>query len=170
MSAKVPQGFYWEPSGIVSWWEDPCSESPSSTLQRSHNKPVGDIEGQVTSDWSYEVSGCSSGDRRIYSNLRCDYFDGTTLALGSYQELLYLASLLWWADNGNLGGSQILGFSANIGDAADQVTLCTIRTTYGDFGLCDTITLEQTTHRVTVDGTVTLGQPEAVRSIQGECH
>lgn len=172
---KVPQGLYFEPPGALSRWEEPCSESIADTLERA-GEWVGEVEGQLTSDWSHEVSGCYSGgsstgaSRRIYSNLRCDYFDGTELAEDGTENLAYLVSLLWWMDNGNLGGSQILGYSVTIGDATDQVHLCTIRTTFGDFGLCDQITLESTTHLITVGGQVTLGEPTVVRTIEGDCN
>ena len=169
-SNKVPQGLYWEPPGIVSWWESPCSDSPDETLERSMERPLGDVEGQASSDWSHEVSGCFEGSRRVYSNLRCDYYDGEMLAGGAFESLAYLASLLWWMDHGNLQGSQILGYTGSIGDATDQVIMCTIRTTFGDFGLCDQITLEQATHRVVVNGQVQLGEPSVVRTIEGTCH
>jgi hypothetical protein len=170
LEQKVPRGSYWEPAGVVSWWEDPCSDSIEATLMRAGALPLGEPEGQLTSDWSHEISGCLDGNRRVYSNLRCDYFDGSTLAGGSFESLGYLVSLLWWMDYGNLGGSQILGYTSTIGGATDTVEVCSIRTTFGDFGLCDEITLETTTHRVMVGGAVTLGEPEVVRTIQGNCN
>lgn len=173
---KVPQGLYFEPPGVLSRWEEPCSESLDETLERA-SEWVGEVEGQMTSDWSHEVSGCydaggssTPDSRRIYNNLSCDYFDGTMLDGDGAENLAYLVSLLWWMDNGNLGGSQILGYSATIGDATDLVHLCTIHTTFGDFGLCDEITLESTTHRIMVGGQVMLGEPTVVRTIQGNCN
>jgi len=165
---KVPQGLYWE-SAEVSYWGESCSESPAETLDRSSEQPIGDVEEQGLSDWSYEVVGCFDGSRRFYSDLRCNYFDGTTLDGNSIEDLAYLTSLLWWMDNGNLGGAQILGYTASIGSATDSMTMCTIRTTYGDFGVCDRITLQETAHSITVAGVVTLGEPETVRTIQGSC-
>src|SRR5690606_13893945 len=101
---KTPQGLYWEPPGIVSWWEEPCSESLDETLERSSERQLGEVDGQSSSDWSHQVSGCYGDSRRVYSNISCDYFDGTQLANGNGQELAYLASLLWWMDHGNVTG------------------------------------------------------------------
>jgi hypothetical protein len=170
LDAKVPQGLYWEPPGTLAWWGEACSESPAETLDHANERPIGDVEDQVSSDWSYEVSGCYEGSRRVYSDLSCDYFDGTTLAGSTYEDLAYLASLLWWIDNGNLTGAQILGYASMVGGATDLILLCTIRTSFGDFGLCDQITLQQTMHSITVDGTVSLGEPDTVRTIQGDCN
>jgi len=39
-----------------------------------------------------------------------------------------------------------------------------------DFGLCDEITFESTMHLLSVDGTVQLGTPSVIRTIQGRCH
>ena len=167
---KTPMGLYWEPPGVVSLWEANCSESLEDTLMRSASAPLGNQEGSLASEWSYEVSGCDNGSRRIFSNLRCDYFDGSVLQNGSYDKLAYLASVLWWMNNGNLGGSQILGFTGSIGDATDVVQMCTIRTTFGDFGLCDEITLEVSIHRIVAGSAVTLGEPMPIRTLQGDCN
>jgi len=166
---KVPQGLYWEDAD-VSYWGDSCSDNFAETLDRASERPIGDVEDQVLSDWSYEVVGCNDGSRRFYSDLRCSYFDGNKLDGNTVEDLAYLVSLLWWIDNGDLGGAQILGYTTNIGSATDAITLCTIRTSFGDFGLCDQITLQETTHRITAAGVVTLGEPETVRTIQGTCN
>lgn len=170
LDRKVPQGLYWEPPGTLSWWGEACSENPAETLDHANERSIGDVEGQVSSDWSYEVAGCYEGSRRVYSDLSCDYFDGTTLAGSTAEDLAYLASLLWWIDNGNLTGAQILGYASMVGGATDLILLCTIRTSFGDFGLCDQITLQQTMHSITVDGAVSLGEPDTVRTIEGDCN
>jgi hypothetical protein len=168
---KVPQGLYFERNVLISVWEQPCSESLEDTVARS-NSFVSNVEEPLTSDWSYELSGCNddSDVRRVYSNLRCDYFDGTQLAVEGAENLAFLASLLWWMDHGNLAGSQILGYGVTVGGASDLVHMCTIRTVFGDFGLCDEITLESTTHGILVGGQVGLGEPAVVRTLQGDCN
>ena len=168
-AAKVPQGLYWEPAGVLSTWGDSCSESLNDTVENAQDLDIGEVEDELASDWSYEVSLCEDSNRRFYSDIRCDYFDGTYLDGGSFEDLAYLASLLWWIERGNLTGAQILGYSGSIGSATDNLTMCTIRTTFGDFGICDRITLEQTQYSIDVDGRVTIGERETVRSIQGDC-
>ena len=73
-----------------------------------------------------------------------------------------------WKTFGN-GPSHTGFYPTSIGSATDSMTMCTIRTTYGDFGVCDRITLQETAHSITVAGVVTLGEPETVRTIQGSC-
>jgi len=167
--AKMPQGLFWEPPpGAI--WEEPCSDSLADTVANAEAAELGEPDGEFETEWFYEATRCSGSQRRFYRNLRCDYFDGTMLADGSGQTLPFLASLLWWQDNFNVDGNQLIGYSVQIGNATDWVEVCTIRTVYGDFGLCDEITLESTTHSVVFGGSVTLGEPEVVRTIQGECH
>ncbi len=171
--AKVPQGSFWEPPpGAI--WAEPCSASLEDTAANAAAAGLGEPEAEYETDWFYEATTCDGGQRRFYRNLRCDYFDGMTLANGNQgvdgQALAFLASLLWWQDNFNVTGNQLLGYSIAIGDATDWVEVCTIRTVYGDFGLCDEITLESTSHTIFFPGEVTLGEPEVVRTIQGDCH
>lgn len=167
--AHVPRGLYFEPASLATWAE-PCSDSLADTLTRSMMQNLGTFEGEFTTDWFHETAWCNGGLRRLYRNLRCDYFDGQRLANGSAEALAFLASLLWWQNYSNVTGSAILGYSWNIGDATDRVELCTIRTVYGDFGLCDEITLESTIHAIRVGGDVTLGEPRILRTIQGRCN
>ena len=168
--AKVPQGLYYEQPGSVSWWEAPCSESLEDTVDRIGDRAIGEIQSQVATDWSYTVVGCADGAHRFYNNLRCDYFDGSTLDGSSAEDLAFLASLLWWMERGNLTGAQILGYTESAGGATDMVAMCTIRTTFGDFGLCDQITLERTQYSITVSGSVTIGDTETLRTIEGDCN
>lgn len=168
--AKVPRGLYYEQPGTVSWWDEPCSDSLDETVDRIGDHAIGEIQSQVATDWSYTVAGCMNGAHRFYNNLRCDYFDGTTLDGSSAEDLAFLASLLWWMERGNLGGAQILGYTASIGGATDTVVMCTLRTTFGDFGLCDQITLEETQYTITVNGRVTIRDTETVRTIEGNCN
>ncbi len=168
--SKVPRGLYYEPPGSVSWWEEPCSESLGDTVDRAGDRALGDLQTQVGTDWSYTVVGCSDGDHRFYNNLRCDYFDGETLDGSTSEDLAFLASLLWWMERGNLTGAQILGYTESLGGATDTVVMCTLRTSFGDFGLCDQITLEQTQYSITVSGNVNLGETETIRTIEGDCN
>ena len=167
-AAKVPRGLYWEPS-TIAFWEDPCSSSVAETVTRSSAQGLGTFDAQFETQWFYEAVYCQNGVRRAYRNLRCDYFDGTMLRTPLPEELAFLASLLWWQDNGNFGGAVFLGYSIAVGNATDWVEVCTLRTTYGDFGLCDQITLEGTTHILRIDGTVELGTASVIRTLQGRC-
>src|SRR5690606_12192595 len=105
VDAKVPRGLYYEEPGGVSWWEAPCSEGLEETVDRVGSRELGEIQRQVGTDWSYTVVGCAGGDHRFYNNLRCDYFDGSTLDGSSAEDLAFLASLLWWMERGNLTGA-----------------------------------------------------------------
>jgi hypothetical protein len=168
-AAKVPQGSFWEPPpGAI--WAEPCSDSLAQTEANAQAAGLGTIEAGYPTEWFYEATTCDGSQRRFYRNLRCDYFDGTNLANGSGETLAFLASLLWWQDNFNITGHQLLGYTVQVGNATDWVEVCTIRTVYGDFGLCDEITLESTSHSTVIPGMVTLGEPQVVRTIQGECH
>jgi len=174
-TARVPRGLYYEPSESITFWNEPCSESPEQTVSRGPTDGNGTFLGSYSSEWFYEAVYCYGGVRRIERNLRCDYFDGSKLANASPERLAFLASMLWWSDNGNLSGSAILGHSVAIGDATDVVNVCTIRVTFGDFGLCDQVQLENTAHRLRLGPTaaasvVQLGKPEVIRTLEGDCH
>jgi hypothetical protein len=167
--AKVPMGLYWEQNGLYVW-ESPCSDSMSDTLARSSVQDFGALEGEFTTRWFHEAAYCEADLRRVYRNLRCDYFDGEILAGGDVNELAFLGSLLWWQNNSNIDGHVLLGYTVAIGSATDWVELCSIRTVYGDWGLCDEITLESTTHAIRYGSSaVELGEPNVVRTIQGKC-
>jgi hypothetical protein len=47
--------------------------------------------------------------------------------------------------------------------------LCTVRTTFGEPGVCDVITVERTYHAILSGGLITLGSPEVVRTLEGTC-
>jgi hypothetical protein len=167
LDEKVPEGLFWEPPPGATW-QPPCSDSPEETAASGAN--LGALEDTFTTDWFYEATFCEGSQRRLYRNLRCDYFDGSNLANPSGEELVFLMSLLWWQQYFNMGGSAVIGYAVMPGDATDWVEFCTIGTVYGDFGLCDEITLTRWSGTVVVNGEVNLGEPEVVRVIQGECH
>jgi hypothetical protein len=168
--ARVPEGSYYEPAGPIVFWGPPCSVTLAETVRRSGLEQLGTPENQFETEWFYEATSCQNGVRRAYRNLRCDYFDGTKLSAPSVERLAFLGSLLWWSTHYNSSGSALLGYSIAIGDATEWVEFCTISTVGGDFGLCDEITLESTTHSLTYDGTVKLGEPTTVRTLKGDCH
>jgi len=178
-SARVPQGFYYEPTENITFWNEPCSESEQETVTRGAPGGMGTLLGSYESEWFYEAVYCSNDSvRRIQRNLRCDYFDGSKLANATPERVAFLASLLWWGDNGNVDGSATLGYTVVVGDATDVIDLCTVRVTYGDFGLCDEVRLESTKHRLEMIGVesgvpqfrVKLGTPEVIRTLRGTCH
>jgi len=167
---KVPERLYFEPEGVRSIWEQPCSDSIDETLERAR-EDFGDTEAQLSSDWSYEVSVCDDADqRRIYSNARCDSLTATTLADFDADNLAFLASLLWWTDNGNVRGSQIVGYLVGYGETNASVGLCTIRTIFGNSGECDAIIYESTRYDVVFGERLTAGEPSALRTITGDCN
>ncbi len=167
--ARVPQGlFYEDPVQLVTWGPG-CSDSSEETIDYAgHDR--GALVAEYTTPWFYEVEFCQGGARYLYRQLNCDYFDGETFSSSDLDEFAFLASLLWWQQNSNLGGSAILGYGAAIGNATDWLELCTIQTVGGDFGLCDEVTLFSTTHLLMYDRRVTLGTPQVVRTVQGDCH
>ncbi len=88
-----------------------------------------------------------------------------------YDELQWLAGYLWYAGNHNISGHHIVdGFGA-VGDATNFFSLCYVTTVYGDWGLCDEITLWQSDSSILQStGTVTPGTPAFLRMIQGNCN
>ena len=169
IKARVPQGLYYEASSPVQTWELPCSNSVDETAARGTKLEPGTAKGRFKTDWFYEAEFCQGKTRAVYRNLRCDYFDGTKLANPTPENLAFLGSLLWWANNWSLGGGALLGYAVTIGDATDWVEMCTLETTFGDFGLCDELRLQRTQHLVRFGGEVVLGQPELVRAVKGKC-
>ena len=169
-SGRVPQGYYYEASDNIAFWNEPCSKSLDETVSRGPTDGMGTFLASYSNDWFYEAAYCFNGVRRLERNLRCDYFDGTTLAEPSDERMTFLAGLLWWSQNQNLSGAAIIGHSVAIGDAVDTVVLCTVSTSHGDFGLCDELRVERTDYRVWLDGRVAIGEPQLVRTIQGQCH
>lgn len=170
-AARVPRGLYYEPTESITFWQEPCSKSPEETIARGPTDGMGTFVESYSNEWFFEAVYCFNDSvRRIERNLRCDYFDGTKLAKPTPERLAFLASLLWWGNYNNLGGSAILGHSIAIGNATDTVDFCTISVTTGDFGLCDEVRVENTRHLLQVDGTVKLGTPEVIRTLKGDCH
>ncbi|MEI9941423.1 MAG: hypothetical protein WDO69_29745 [Pseudomonadota bacterium] len=170
-AARVPQGLYYEPNESITFWHEPCSKSAEETVARGATDGMGTFVESYESEWFYEAVYCFNDSvRRIERSLRCDYFDGSKLANPTPERVAFLASMLWWASNNNVGGSAILGHSVAIGDATDVVGLCTISVTYGDFGLCDEVRLESTKHLLRANGGVELGSPQVIRTLEGDCH
>jgi hypothetical protein len=172
--AKVPTGSYFEPSGHLLRWAEPCSESPSESLEAAEEAlPDGEVESEHTTDYFYEVVVCDDGRRYLHRNLRCDYFDGTTLAGAPHEdgsELGFLAGLLWFIDNHNTGGYQIIAVIPEVGTEGAAVELCTTRTVFGDFGLCDEVELHATRYEITTEGEVTLASEQLVKTLEGQCN
>jgi hypothetical protein len=169
-ASRVPHGFYYEPEEPITFWKEPCSMSEADTVARGPTDGMGTFEASYTTPWFYEASYCLDGLRRTERNLRCDYFDGQKLAPHTQENLLFFASLRWWRDHHNVSGAAIIGYSVMVGNATDWVDLCTISGSVGDFGLCDEIRVERTRLSIFVDGKVTVGATEPVRTVKGTCH
>jgi hypothetical protein len=169
-AARVPQGLYYEPKESISFWNEPCSTSLADTIARGPTDHMGELDGTDESAWFYEASYCTREVRRREKNLRCDYFDGKTLSDLDPKNYAFFASLLWWTEHANVSGAAILGHSLQIGNATNWLELCTIEGRTGDFGRCDEIQLIRTKHRIMYDGAVTLGKPETLRTVKGDCH
>ncbi len=164
---RVPKGLYYEPDGPITLWQEPCARAPEEAMMRG----AGGLEALFTTPWFYEAAFCDDGPRRSVRSLRCDYFDGIKLSEPTRENLVFLASLRWWAQNHDSSGTALLGYSVTtIGSATDWIELCTLRGVAGDFGLCDEITVERTEASIRYDGEVKLGQPERVSVVQGNCH
>jgi hypothetical protein len=172
--AKVPAGFYFEPGGQLVRWAESCSEGPGESLDAAEATwPEGDVEAEHTTDYFYEVVVCDDGRRYLHRNLRCDYYDGTTLAGAPHadgNELGFLAGLLWFMDYHNTGGYQIIAVIPEAGAEGSAVELCTTRTVFGDFGLCDEVELHATRYEITTEGEVTLESEQLVKTLEGQCN
>jgi hypothetical protein len=166
---RVPSGLYYEPTLIVTTWELPCSDSLENTLARFALANLGAPEVQSSTDWFYEVSYCFHGARRLYRNLRCSYFDGSRL-FGGVAEFPFLVGLLYWSENYNFLGQAILGYNVTSESAGDSLELCTLSAGRGDWGECDKISLDSTIDTIASDGTVQLGTPVRLRTIDGTCY
>jgi len=108
-------------------------------------------------------------------NTRCDYFDGRLLAGAPFDDfgaLADLAGYLWFTQSHNISGYAILGGRGDIGNASHFYSLCHVETVYGDFGLCDEISVLETRYRIQIDnGAVdVLDDAHLVRSIRGRCN
>jgi hypothetical protein len=171
-AARVPQGLYYEPIENIAFWNEPCSNSAEETVAKGPSEGMGTFVESFSSEWFYEAVYCYENSvRRIERNLRCDYFDGVTLANPTPARLVFLASLLWWGNYyDDLGAAAILGHTVTSDDASDIVDFCSVSVTTGDFGRCDDVRVVNTQHLLMFDGTVKLGTPEVVRILKGNCH
>jgi hypothetical protein len=168
--SRVPQGYYYEAGDRIAFWNEPCSKSLDETVARGPTDGMGTFLASYSNDWFYEAAYCFNGVRRLERNLRCDYFDGENLANPTVDRLLFLAGLSWWAKNENLAGAAIIGHTVVSGNAVDIVQLCTVSTSFGDFGLCDELRVETTNYSMWLNGMVAVGEPQLVRTIKGPCH
>ncbi|HET7541603.1 MAG TPA: hypothetical protein VFK05_17130 [Polyangiaceae bacterium] len=169
--ARAPQGYYYEPSDSIAFWNEPCSKSVDETVSRGPTDGMGTFLASYSNDWFYEAAYCFNGVRRLERNLRCDYFDGSTLAKPpTNARLRFLAGLLWWSKNQNLSNAAIIGHSDIVGDTFDILQLCTVSTARGDFGSCDELRVESTDYHLSLNGMVVIDEPKLVRTLEGECH
>ena len=110
----------------------------------------------------------------LFRNTRCDYYNGGVLAGGPFDDfeaLGDLAGYLWFTRNHNTGGYAIISGEGTIGNAAHFYELCHVTTVFGDFGLCDEITLYRTGFRIGIlGGVVEISPPEQLRQVRGFCN
>jgi len=175
-SGRVPQGMYYEPTESLTFWTEPCSSSAEETAARGTTDSASPLVDSYTSEWFYDAIYCFNGSvRRVERNLRCDYFDGSTLANAAPERLAFLASMLWWSSHSNLDGAALLGHSISGGDTVDVIELCSTSAVYGPSGPSDEVRLESTKHLLRVSNpgepgepqfTVELGKPEIIRTIK----
>jgi hypothetical protein len=172
----VPDGFYDETFGMHegAQWRDPCSGSLDDTRMRATALfGAAALTGAERSSAQFhEVDVTSSGLTYHYRNTRCDYFDGTRLStvVNDPGPLKALADYLWFVQFHDLGGSHVLAGIEHVGDATQRYDLCFVTTTYGDFGLCDRITLHTRGLSASFGGGVMIAPDVDVRALQGECH
>lgn len=169
-SARVPQGYYYEPNDSIQFWKDPCSKSVDETVARGPTDGKGTFIESSSSEWFYEADYCNNGVRRLELNLRCDYFDGNKLANPTVDRLAFLAGLLWWSKQHNNASAVLLGHAVAGGNAVDIVELCTLETSFGDFGLCDELRLQTTNYNMDLNGRVTIGATQTIRTVKGKCN
>lgn len=172
----VPDGFYDETFGPHEGgqWREPCSGSLDDTRMRATALfGAAALTGAERSSTQFhEVDVTSSGFTYHYRNTRCDYFDGTRLSavVNDPGPLKALADYLWFVQSHDLGGSHVLAGIERVGDATQRYDLCFVTTTYGDFGLCDRITLHTRSLSASFGGAVMIDPDVDGRSLQGECH
>ena len=172
----VPDGFYDETFGPHegAQWREPCSGSLDDTRMRATALfgATALTGAERSSAQFHEVDVTSSGFTYHYRNTRCDYFDGTSLrtVVNDPGPLKALADYLWFVQFHDLGGSHVLAGIEHVGDATQRYDLCFVTTTYGDFGLCDAITLHTRSHSASFGGGVMIAPDVDVRTLAGECH
>jgi hypothetical protein len=171
--AKVPKGFYVDTAGqLIDWDETACSNSLDDTVAAASAALGGSLLTKGGLSFYFDVGMCDSGMLTHFRQFKCSYYDGKRISTGDVDgsAALLLAGMLWYSDSENQDGSVLVSGAVNIGDAANFIELCTTKTTYGDFGLCDQITLESTRFNEAVDGTITMESPKDIRTLKGTCH
>lgn len=175
---KVPSGFYYEPDvdTVVLGWMEPCSPDADATHMRAIDIYTADaIVGYDEAPQFFQVNIMNPGMTFtiFYRTTRCEYFDGTTLAGAPHTAPDALASFVgyqWFTRYLSLDGAKIVnGVGACTGDRCTY-DLCHVRTTYGDFGLCDEIEYFQTHYTITLDGVVSEDPERRLKRIDGMCH
>jgi hypothetical protein len=181
----VPGGYYYDSTVPRAIWSETCAsdvqEAESQAADwaaQSAASPTGDpttyelaITDRLTTDRYYEIALVFDGVPCRYRTTRCDYFDGTTLAgapHSSADELAFLASLLWFQERA--GGAHIMGGVSSELESGYRFDLCHTSFYAGDWSQWDEVTLLRTSYFITLDGTVTIGSPESIRTINGEYH
>jgi hypothetical protein len=174
----VPTGFYDETFGPMegAQWRAPCSPSLDETRTRATALfGATSVTGTERSTTQFhEVDVRSGGFAYHYRNTRCDYFDGTTLDGGRFVNdpgpVKALADYLWFVENHDLGGAHVLAGIERLGDATQRYDLCFVTTVYGDFGLCDEITLHTRAFASGPDGRIAIDPDVDERTIRGTCN
>ena len=170
---KVPAGYFTDPNLNATWGTDCSGSLADSQANAAARYSQGTMTGNdATTTWFYEVEVQLGPNTLIaYRDTRCEAFDGTTLggsAPFDFTRLQELVSYLWWTQNHNYGGANILGGVGNPGGATDFFQMCHVTTVYGDWGLQDEITVLESQYGISqFGGEVGLGAPVSQGVIGG---
>jgi hypothetical protein len=174
---RVPPGYYFETDEAMAYanWQSPCSSDLADTRARATTAyGAAALTGEErTTEQFYEVDADSGGFTVHFRNTRCDYYDGSTFGGAphdSADRIPLLASYLWWVDFYNLSGSSIAAGVTHPGGPPHEFDLCHVQTVYGDFGLCDEITLKERSFTVARDGATSIATDRDIRTVMGMCH
>jgi hypothetical protein len=177
---RVPAGYYDDPLVLKETvqWDTGCADDlkeaeSMAAVFYDWSKTFKVVGGSSTTEF-HEVEVVLGSYAARYRVTRCDWFDGTRLAGGPFADasaLGYLASYLWFVDNFNMGGSTVPAIIERDGKVEHGADLCSTTTVYGDFGLCDEITLWESAYTMDVSGDVTMPSgAKSLRMITGVCH
>lgn len=176
---RVPDGFYYEEPGEMAMfqWRTPCSDSLEGTVtQASGLFGADNIVSAEAFDKYYQADMLppdTGGYHVLFRNTRCDYYDGSMLAGAPHETadaLANLVSYIWFTENHDYYGSAIVSGEGSCDGEGCDYDLCTVQTVFGDFGLCDSITLSRQHYGVSTSGAVRFAAPVEVRTIDGTCH
>jgi hypothetical protein len=166
---KVPTGYFNDaPAGAILSWDPVCANDLNSARMSAAQALQAPFTESEQSPFYFEFQSTGGPYPRVYRVTKCSFWDG--MRLGSFS-LKELAGYLWFISNHNVTGNFIVTGVEYVGNATCWFTLCQVMTVYGDFGVCDEISLYERTYSISIsDGTVMVTSDMLVRTIQGQCH